>query len=225
VKRHFHFLASNEKLHARDDLCAYRSVSIFGAGVTASLQSSSAALTTIFDDPFFMQGVMSGQGAIGFAVSITQFLAALNSEKQQTEQPIDAPPNESDKLISSTYNFFLVSLLFTAIAAVATYVLIKMSMYKDAMERHEKIEEAGLATVEYDTSVGFSKPAHQHQHHKGSIWDVNRKVQDLGCALAYIYVISIGLFPSITSAVQAVNKDRAFSSVSSPSLNWAHHSH
>lgn len=195
---------------------SFRFVTVAGAGVCASLQSSSAALTTIFDDPFFMQGVMSGQGAIGFSVAITQFLSALNSiqkNHQGGQKPGGAPPgapNDGHALVTSTFNFLVISLLFTFIAGIATYVLIKLPCYEHAMERHTKIEAAQM-----NDEIDPSEATHvQTQHHKSSIWQVNRKIRDLGWALAFLYTISIGLFPSITMSIASVNPSSTFSSVS-----------
>lgn len=169
-----------------------------------------------------MQGVMSGQGAIGFSVAITQFLSALNTASKgsgnSTEGPDDNAHNgllDGHKLVTSTYHFLIISLLFTFVAGIATYILIKLPCYQHAMERHKQIEESQIQNNGDNTSRHTSvKTQHQQQHHKSSIWQVDRKIRDLGWALAYIYTVSIGLFPSITMSIASVNSGRSYSSVS-----------
>ncbi|KAK9897583.1 hypothetical protein P389DRAFT_58669 [Cystobasidium minutum MCA 4210] len=200
-------------------------ITIAGAGSCASLQSSSAALTTLFDDPFFMQGVMSGQGAIGFGISVVQYLSAWSSSDKTGHQEPDNHSTSSqagadDKIVASTFRFLLVSLMFILIAGVATYTLIRLPCYKHAMQRHQQLEEARLddGQDEHHPQNGFP---HAHiQHHKSSIWQVNRKIRDLGWSIAYIYAVTIGLFPSITSLIRSVNDNGPNESPATNSLLW-----
>lgn len=164
---------------------------------------------------------MSGQGAIGFSVSVTQFLAALNSATKNPKNiqlPDDNSHNgllDGHKLVISTYHFLIISLLFTFVAGIATYVLIKLPCYENAMERHKQIEESQMQDESEHPSHHTSLKARQeHQHHKSSIWQVDRKIRELGWALAYIYAVSIGLFPSITMSIASVNPGSSYSSVS-----------
>jgi hypothetical protein len=163
-----------------------------------------------------MQGVMSGQGAIGFSVSITQFLSALNSVGKDSGTLNPSIPgerlNDGHKLVSSTYHFLVISLLFTVIAGIATYILINLPCYEYAMKRHKQIEESlsqndGNDTITHETYVKGQ------QHHNSSIWQVNRKIRDLGCALAYIFIVSIGLFPGITVSIASTNTESSLASV------------
>lgn len=190
-------------------------VSVAGAAVSATIQSGSAALTTLFEDAFYMQGVMSGQGAIGFAVAITQFLAALRSSKHSSSTPSAeaiAGDDNGQKLVSSTANFFVISLVFAIISGYAAYTLVKLPLYKQAMRRHRDIERIN-AGAEASLDDGSAFPSN-FQHHKSSIYDVNRKIQSLGLAVMYIFIVTIGLFPSITSSIKSINHEGPLSSVS-----------
>lgn len=167
-----------------------------------------------------MQGVMSGQGAIGFSVSITQLLSALNSVgKNQSGIHSPAIPgerlNDGHKLVTSTYHFLVISLLFTVIAGIATYILIKLPSYGNAMKRHKQLEESLVEEGDNRDATIHEAHAKGQQHHSSSIWQVNRKIRDLGCALAYIFIVSIGLFPGITVSIASTNPESNLATVSS----------
>ena len=169
----------------------YRVISLAGSAISAVLQSASAALASIFDDPSLMQGVMSGQGAIGFAVAITQFFAALRADK--TEEA-DHSNDTSDKLVRSTATFFVISFLFTVFAFFSALVLVRLPMYKHTVHLAQDADEA-----------------HRTQT---SLAAVHRKIQHLGSAMAFVFIVTIGLFPGITSSIQSTSRDSPLSSVS-----------
>lgn len=166
---------------------------------------------------------MSGQGAIGFGIAIVQFLSAWSSSSsdgtsdEDDKIPGSLPPNQGDKIIASTFRFLLVSLIFIFIAGIAMYTLIKLPAYEHAMQRHKQLE-ASQDDEQEGAHINGNGAVHiQSQHHKSSIWQVNRKIRDLGWSIAYIYAVTIGLFPGITSLIRSVNdsRDPTFSNVSS----------
>lgn len=190
-----------------------RLISICGAGVSAILQSSSAALASVFDDSFFLQGTLSGQGAIGFSVALTQFLAALRSSKHapspfptSNEPPSSLTSDLTDadeQLVASTRTFFAICLLFTLIAAIASWLLTTLTIYKRSIEGAKQVEQESK----------------QHRE-ETSLLAVDRKIRGLGLALAFIYVITIGLFPGITASVEAIGKEGRLSSVGRAQARW-----
>lgn len=156
-----------------------------------------------------MQGVMSGQGAIAFGISIVQFLSALatGTGKTSNHDTEDESNTSEDEVVASTYKFLLVSLVFVFVAGLATNTLIKLPCYKHAMQRHKQLEESQQDEERISTGDNTTTHAHtpQLQHHKSSIWQVNRKIRNLGWSIAYIYTVTIGLFPSITSLVKSTS--------------------
>ena len=138
--------------------------------------------------------MMSGQGAIGFAVAVTQFLAALRGGSHGDDKADLSPYAGDDELLASTWIFFSVSLVFTVIAALATLALVRLPIYRRSLQNKSDIDD-------------------EPGHGSVSLVQVNRKVQGLGSALAFIYVVTIGLFPGITASIKSVNKDSAISSV------------
>lgn len=172
-----------------------RFASTLGAAVSAVLQSGSAALAARFVDPFYMQGVMSGQGAIGFAIALAQLLAAIEASRSSSG---GLPgKDEDEKLLRSTSSFFLTSLLFILIAGASAWSLFRLSLYKRNMVN----SETSLDAAEY-SSAG-----------KTSLRAVNAKIQDLGLAVLGIFTVTIGLFPGITTTIASTSPNSAISTV------------
>ena len=172
-----------------------RFVSVLGAAVSAILQSGSAALAARFVDPFYMQGVMSGQGAIGFAVALAQLLAAIQASRSgRTGQD-----EEDEKLLRSTSSFFLTSLLFTVIAGGAAYTLFQLPLYRKNMAVQSKDDNPDM-NLQARPSLNL----------------VNGRIQGLGLAVLGIFTVTIGLFPGITTTIASTNPDSPISSVCPP---------
>ena len=155
-----------------------------------------------------MQGIMSGQGAIGFAVAMTQFLVALKTDKTSPGTIDDNNNNneeqrEGAKLIHSTAVFFVISLLFTLVAWLAASLLFRLPICKRTLARHTHAE-----------SLEEQQRQQPNKRQETSIMQVHRKIQYLGWAMAFIFIVTIGLFPGITASIAATNRDSPISSVS-----------
>lgn len=166
----------------------------------------------MFDDAIFMQAVMSGQGAIGFAVALTQFLAAVQAQRSTQAESrhlireasiqgsltllgrSDILSGDDASLLHSTAAFFSICLVFTGIAAISAWALFRSLLFKRAMDRSKQ-------------------PDHVHNPNT-TIRSVHEKIKDVGLAIGFIYTITIGLFPAITSNIMSVNVESPLSAVS-----------
>lgn len=148
---------------------------------------------------------MSGQGAIGFAVAVTQLTAALHAQNSASHKhgQTTLDDDENAKLIQSTASFFVISLIFVLIAWVSWVVLRRLPIYKHFIgerklhdtHHHHPQSEASLSVIR---AFPEAEP---------SLLVIEKKVRHLGCALFYIFTVTIGLFPGVATSVESLNPD------------------
>lgn len=189
---------------------------------------------------------MSGQGMIGFTVAVTQFFAAWQAAKPSSSSPASASATlegtalqvQDEAIITATSRFFFVSLIFSIFAALASLTLTRwIPLYRDIKDRgtlariparnrddhHEHMD----GDLDEDDDAQESHPAVDQQAPSSihELFRVNRKILGLGLAVFNIFLVTIGLFPGITSSVAAVNLEWPIGSVStsrrSVSFYWA----
>lgn len=187
------------------EACNNRFISVVCSAICAITQSSSAALAALFEEPFYIQGVMSGQGAIGFAVAVAQFLAAVRSEHATAPSPgSDLDGIEKDKLVHSTSLFFLISVSFIVVAWLAWLSLLRLPVYQhivherklhDSQQTTHNPAEASLSVIR---AIPDKAPSLRH---------IERKIRHLGIGLFYIFTITIGLFPGVTTAIASTDQE------------------
>jgi len=152
---------------------------LIAAAGASYLQNAVVALSALFG-PSYLQGILSGQGAIGAAVSIAQFLSALSGVQSvntlvNTDDPFD---KEQDNLRSSAFVFFLIATVFSFTAFLAHLGLVKMPFYRLTVRGAETSSDAGSDDREQVSSR-----------------TIERKVRVLGCAVFFIFFITLSVFP------------------------------
>lgn len=157
-------------------------MSTIAAAICASLQSTSAALASVFKDPIYLQAVMSGQGAIGWAVAVTQFLSALRTDSTKND---NYQQTDGDRILSSSATFFMVSLAFTLFAGLTSWVLFNLPLYERVMEHTKDPDQVHRSDITFTS--------------------VDKKIRNLGLSIAFIYTVTIGLFPAVTSSITSID--------------------
>ncbi|KDQ64899.1 hypothetical protein JAAARDRAFT_52826 [Jaapia argillacea MUCL 33604] len=181
---------------------------IVQAGSGSYLQISIVAVASLFGRRA-MQATMSGQAAVGVAVSLVQLISAVASV--HTSSNIVAAAEEQDVAEEkAAFAFFALSTIFLVVAAGAQIYLMRLPAYHavvgSAREMQKDVDEGdstggpherqGLMSDEQPT--GFSEDKH-------NIFRVFKANIVYEIAVAYVFVVTLAVFPPITVAVQPTN--------------------
>lgn len=193
--------------------------SIILAASASYLQNAVVALSASFG-PSYLNQILSGQGAIGFAVAMIQFVAAYGAVKNAPKEPSHdlvliednstftsllgnpllvaraaaAPP---EPVRQSAFTFFLTVGLFAAASFVCYIVLIRLPLYRLVIR----------ASFDSDAQPNKPKDASSSSDSGVSLRVVERKVRHLGVAMFLVFGITLAVFPSITSTIVSVKSD------------------
>lgn len=184
---------------------AFLIVSAIVLAASASLlQNGVVALSSSFG-PSYLNQIMSGQGAIGFAVALLQFVAAYGAAKNAKNSPaptlllqaesspvqlLTAPP---DSVRTSAFIFFLTIGIFAGVSWFAYAVLIHLPLYRLVIRANS---EDGNET----SSIKSVSPTNN------SLKVVERKVRHLGVAMFICFGITLSVFPAVTATVQSIKE-------------------
>ncbi|GAA5918501.1 hypothetical protein JCM1841_003270 [Sporobolomyces salmonicolor] len=191
--------------------------SIILSASASYLQNAVVALSAAFG-PSYLASILSGQGGIGFAVAMIQFVSAYSAAKAiaSAEPPaftsllletdvsrvyssdgnlilnmFDTPiPPEATR--QSAFSFFLTIGIFAAISWISYAVLIRLPLYRLVIR--STFDEGA-------SSRSNSKPSPSPST---SMRKVERKVRKLGIAMFLVFGITLSVFPSITSSILSV---------------------
>ncbi|BGO90609.1 hypothetical protein JCM10020v2_002252 [Rhodotorula toruloides] len=189
---------------------AYLIVSAVILAASASyLQNAVVALSASFG-PRFLNQILSGQGAIAFAVAGIQFAAAYGAVKnQKPESPSSAFRLQADYALSdpqlvadlaaavpppavrqTAFTFFLTVGIFAAVSLVSYWVLLRLPLYRLVIR------------ASFDEDAATTKP--KQAASSTSLHVVERKVRHLGIAMLLIFAVTLAVFPSITATIVSV---------------------
>ncbi|KAM0745979.1 nucleoside transporter [Meredithblackwellia eburnea MCA 4105] len=194
--------------------------SVFFAGLMVStvilsacasyLQNAVVALSSRFGSRY-LQGILSGQGAIGLAVAVLQFIAAYASTSPSPSNSTSPIPTPHSKLHlhlqpragpitpesippsairTSAFTFFLTITIFSFISFLSHVLLHNLPLYRLISTAH-----AESSAIHIRNGGSEAQPR-----------VVERKVRKLGVAIAGVYVVTLAVFPSITGSVLSVNE-------------------
>lgn len=164
-------------------------------GAASYLQNAVVALSSKFG-PMHLQGILSGQGAIGLLVASVQLFAALaagrlvpphhpNSYWGSVEGPIP-----STAIREASFSFFLAVLAFVGTSFAAHQLLIQLPLYR--------------------LVIRSSHPTISLQHPKRvpSLRVVERKIRSYNLMILYVFMITLCVFPAVTSTITSVHDPR-----------------
>ncbi|KAI8332486.1 equilibrative nucleoside transporter [Chlamydoabsidia padenii] len=130
--------------------------------------------------PQYVQAVMSGQGVAGVAVAASSILSALaGAAKMDTD---DSSTNRS------AFLYFLSALLVTVAALIGRAILSQQAFYTHQMKQ-DKADDM-------DDQQQTAPPR--------SVVELAKKSSGLIFAVGYVFVITLMLFPTITSLIKSV---------------------
>jgi equilibrative nucleoside transporter 1/2/3 len=174
-------------------------ITLLASACTSYLQQASVSLSALFGASY-LQGILSGQGAIGVAVAIAQFVSALSSVSTMGATDDEALRAMADSIRLTAFIFFLIAFIFSLTALVAHAGFLRIPFCRLTLQ---EAEDARL-----------TRPVHQLYH----LRTVERKIRTLGFAVAGVFVVTLAVFPSITASVLSVNDGPGRSALFSPPL-------
>ncbi|GAA5851934.1 hypothetical protein JCM9279_007029 [Rhodotorula babjevae] len=188
--------------------------SIILAASASYLQNAVVALSASFG-PSYLNQILSGQGAIGFAVAMIQFVAAYGAVKSAPKEPAHgfildnstfsyalpadpslistaaaAPPAT---IRQSAFTFFLTVGIFAFASFVCYIILVRLPLYHLVLR------------ASFDSDAAPKKNDGSSSNESSvSLRVVERKVRHLGVAMFLVFGVTLAVFPSITSTIVSV---------------------
>ncbi|KZT62152.1 hypothetical protein CALCODRAFT_426720 [Calocera cornea HHB12733] len=161
------------------------------------------ALASIFG-PMAMQSVMSGQAAIGVLVSLVQLISAWLSLAGSGSTPAGAA--------RSAFGFFGVGVIFLIGCLFSHGWLTSLRVYARAMEPWMNgtvgNNTPALQGEEGETTIGESVESTVTMGQKRDVrtlWKVARKNLTYNLAVGYVFIITLAVFPPITTSIHSVH--------------------
>lgn len=178
------------------------------AASSAYLQNATIALSSRFG-PLYLQGILSGQGAIGVVVALLQFATALSAE-QMTLNTVEAIDNN---VRTSAFWFFLLVGIFSLGALGAHIILVRLRIYKIVIPgstRRRPLAPPPLLPPSDEippmpTPTFSLPPLIPSAKALPTISTVEPKIRIYGFSIFYVFFVTLSVFPSITSSILSVH--------------------
>lgn len=170
------------------------------AAASSYLQNATVALSSRFG-PMYLQGILSGQGAVGLAVSTLQFVSALSTTPtRELGSDFSAElPTDMKAIRNSAFTFFLTIGIFSVFSLFCHLLLIRLPLYRLVIQA-----ASNHATPKNSSATLSSAPSRTPP--VASLAQVERKVRYLGISIFFIFFVTLSIFPSITSTVLSTHE-------------------
>ncbi|KIY45947.1 hypothetical protein FISHEDRAFT_48408 [Fistulina hepatica ATCC 64428] len=164
------------------------------------LQTSVIAVASLFG-PAALQSLMVGQAAVAVAINVVHLISVWGFvQRDSTTENVDrSPAGESRGAENqSAFVFFALSTIFLVVAAAAQLWLASLPVYKTVAAPLERVKEVD------DDPLLF------HGHHgahsnRNRILRVARANTVYEVAVAYVFVVTLAVFPPITILVESTS--------------------
>ncbi|CAE6404465.1 unnamed protein product [Rhizoctonia solani] len=178
----------------------------------AWFQTSVVALASVFG-PDAIAAYMAGGALVAVGVSLLKLVtahASLNSEYPESYRlelvsRIFSNPSNSDAATSSTI-YFSIAAAFIG-CGIAAYVYLHPKIPHDARKEPSRLEVDNSDTESIPTEVDYllGRVSTPIQISNASIWIVARKNAYYNIAVFYVFVVTLAVFPAITTSILPVN--------------------
>ncbi|KAF8334989.1 nucleoside transporter-domain-containing protein [Cantharellus anzutake] len=156
-----------------------------------------------------LQSHFSGQAASGVVVSAIQFVSVLVSAKNESKDiaSLALPPSQS----FSASLFFGVTTLCMAMALVAHSALQQTPSYHAVVLTFEQskgtiVEVVGREEVPEENQPFISQDVQVHISSTVKVSDMAWTNAVYNVAVAYVFIVTLSVFPPITSSIYSVNQ-------------------
>ncbi|KAF7432835.1 hypothetical protein PC9H_004778 [Pleurotus ostreatus] len=176
---------------------------IVQAAAGSYLQTATIQVASLFG-PHTVQAMFTGQGAVAVVVSGVQVVSATVSTWGASQETISTYVlGDGSAEERSAFIFFGLSTLFLLFSLAAHAWLVSMPIYKTVAAPLEHKAITGSTTDEIQGLVS----GHRHEFHdeKKRIIRVARLNVTYEVAVAYVFIVTLAVFPPITASVQTTN--------------------
>ncbi|KIP09195.1 hypothetical protein PHLGIDRAFT_126498 [Phlebiopsis gigantea 11061_1 CR5-6] len=163
------------------------------AAAGSYLQTSVIAVASLFG-PAALQPMMSGQAAVAVAVSGVEVVtAAISLNKAKAPGAVaDSEPEEK-----SAFVFFGLSTLFYLVSATAHTWLTRLPAYTDIMGKYTQAAHTSSSVTLHGTDASSEK--------RQQLVRVAKTNALYNFAVAYVFIVTLSVFPPITISVLPTN--------------------
>ncbi|KAK0467879.1 nucleoside transporter-domain-containing protein [Desarmillaria tabescens] len=171
------------------------------------LQTSCIAVASLFG-PTAVQPMMSGQAGVAVVVSGVQVLSALASVRGDSEAKVSSIPTggHGEAEERSAFVFFGLSTLFLLASAGAQVWLTNMPVYKTVAGSLEARAKTDADEIDGEEAQGLvSRGRQDASEEKGKIFRIAKANMIYEVAVAYVFVVTLAVFPPITTSVAPTN--------------------
>ncbi|KAJ3809403.1 nucleoside transporter-domain-containing protein [Lentinula aff. lateritia] len=178
------------------------------------LQNSVIAVASLFG-PAAVQAMLAGQAAVAVVVSTVQVISAAASVNTSTESMDGPVPIDTLDVISSrardpeersAFIFFGLSTIFLVFSAAAHRWLVSLPAYHSVAGALEaRKPEPELGTDDERRILVSAGPSQGLFTQKQSIWRVAKTNVLYEIAVAYVFTVTLTVFPPITSSILPTN--------------------
>ncbi|KAG0177473.1 hypothetical protein DFQ28_002811 [Apophysomyces sp. BC1034] len=188
------------------------SLLVLTAITTSAFQVSVFANASRFP-PKYMQAVMSGQGVAGASVALSSIMSALAGSTKGV-------PDEA-AVADSALIYFLSALVITTTALIGRFVVNRQAFYIRHMKIETSTTHASLSENEFDEDMENPGMFFESESSNLSVTGVVLKSRGLLFSVAYVFFITLAVFPSITALIKSVARHDP-SQPSDPAIAQSH---
>ncbi|KAG2183405.1 hypothetical protein INT43_006411 [Umbelopsis isabellina] len=142
----------------------------------------------------YLQGIMSGQALAGTAVALSSILSALAAS------PTSEPDEEAIR--KSAMLYFMSALLITLVSLGSYIALLRQRFFIFYMKDvSTSVRASSAENNDEDSDPEMLFPVEAREI---TILGVLKKIKWLAFSVAYVFIVTIAVFPSITSLVKSV---------------------
>ncbi|GBE79362.1 hypothetical protein SCP_0205600 [Sparassis crispa] len=182
---------------------------ILQAAAGSYLQTAVVAVASLFGHRT-MQAVMSGQAGVGVVVSGVQVLSATASTRGKTSPQSAVAPGSKPEEVSAAI-FFALSTLFLVASAGVHVWMTRLPVYQSVLAQSSSSDRMG-SIEENDMSESMERLiAEEHNHgrrkldEKPRIFRLAKVNLPYNFAVAYVFAVTLAVFPPITISIQSTN--------------------
>ncbi|KAG6907603.1 hypothetical protein DXG01_008221 [Tephrocybe rancida] len=173
------------------------------AAIESYLQTSVVAVASLYGAQA-LQAMMSGQAAIAVVVSGVQVVNVALFLWKPTPKATLVKTIDGQADVNSARVFFALSTLFLVISALAHNLLVSKTTYKTFVAPLEQKFSPRTGTSEIEPLLAsLSRESNTSQRHR--ILRVAKGNLKFEVAVAYVFVVTLAVFPPISTSVQPAN--------------------
>ncbi|CAG8568108.1 13763_t:CDS:2 [Dentiscutata heterogama] len=153
---------------------------VFLIGMTTAYQQNAIFGIVALFPPKYTQAVMSGQGLAGLAISLSQIFSALAVDQTSNQTPA------GDDLTLSTFIYFLSAFAVILVSLVSYFILIRLPLY----------------IYHVSPDLTFVNQGVDNSLNERSYKNTFNKINKLIFAVAFVFCVTLSVYPSITSFIK-----------------------